>query len=405
MSVRVSEAYQALTVETVVDVVKPLDLFPDPSRLTVTEVGDGNLNLVFRLADPETGFSVVVKQALPYAKVVGESWPLTLDRNRIESEALRLAARYVPDLVPRVYYSDETRALTVMEDLSSHVILRKGWIEGNRYLKLAEHIGTYVAKTLFYTSDFHLHPFEKKELVKRFINPELCKITEDLVFTDPFFDHETNDFPDELRPAVEELWNDVRLRQEAAKLKYDFLTRAETLVHGDLHTGSIFAAPDSTKVIDQEFAFFGPFGFDLGQFFANVALSHISHEHHSKNPEEQEEFRSYLLSVIRETWETFTRVLGELWERESKETYASVPGVKEAFVERVFEDAVGFAGCEVIRRTIGLAHVADLDSIEDLPLQYELKRKALRLGADLIKERAGIRSVDSLLSAIREVTS
>ncbi|WP_124727888.1 S-methyl-5-thioribose kinase [Staphylospora marina] len=403
MSVRVSEAYQALTTETVIRVVEPLDLFPDSSRLTVKEVGDGNLNLVFRIIDPETGRSVVVKQALPYAKVVGESWPLTLDRNRIESEALRLAARYVPELVPAVHHTDETLALTVMEDLSSHVILRKGWIEGSQFPELAGHIGTYVAKTLFYTSDFYLHPFEKKELVKRFINPELCKITEDLVFTDPFFDHETNDFPDGLRPAVERLWNDTDLRREAGKLKYDFLTRAEALVHGDLHSGSIFATRDSTKVIDQEFAFFGPFGFDLGQFFANVVLNWISQEWHARDPEKRSAIREELLSVISGTWDTFVRVLDELWTREAREVYASVPGVKEAFLARVFEDAVGFAGCEVIRRTIGLAHVADLDSIEDSELQIRLKEKALRLGSVLIKERSSVRTTDDLLAAIREV--
>ncbi len=47
-----------------------------------------------------------MKQALPYAKVVGESWPLTLDRARIESEAFLIEEALNPDLVPHVYAYD-----------------------------------------------------------------------------------------------------------------------------------------------------------------------------------------------------------------------------------------------------------------------------------------------------------
>ena len=39
-------------------------------------MGDGNLNLVFIVKGPQGG--VAVKQALPYVRLVGESWPLPL---------------------------------------------------------------------------------------------------------------------------------------------------------------------------------------------------------------------------------------------------------------------------------------------------------------------------------------
>ena len=47
-----------------------------PTEWLVREVGDGNLNLVFIVTGPAGG--VVVKQALPYVRLVGESWPLPL---------------------------------------------------------------------------------------------------------------------------------------------------------------------------------------------------------------------------------------------------------------------------------------------------------------------------------------
>lgn len=401
MTNKLAQAYAPLTEETVVPVIRALNYFPENEDLEVSEIGDGNLNYVFRILSPESGKSIIVKQALPYAKVVGESWPLTLDRARIEYQALKKAQEYVPELVPQVHHHDETLAITVMEDLSSHVILRKGLIEGNRYPNLAEHIGTFLAQTLFHTSDWHLHPFEKKALVQAFINPELCKITEDLVFTDPFFDHETNDFPEELRDAVEALWRDEKLIQEAAQLKYAFLTRAESLLHGDLHTGSIFVTETSTKVIDPEFAFFGPIGFDVGQFIANIILNYISQHHHASD-ETREEYQSYLLSVIEETWEHFSTQFLRLWKEKGTETYTRLSGVAETALKQIWEDTVGFAGCEVIRRTIGLAHVADLETVTPLEKQLELKRKSLKLGATLIKER-NQHSVESLIRIIRSV--
>ena len=50
----------------------------EPRSWTITEVGDGNLNLVFIVKGARGG--VAVKQALPYVRLVGESWPLPLSR-------------------------------------------------------------------------------------------------------------------------------------------------------------------------------------------------------------------------------------------------------------------------------------------------------------------------------------
>lgn len=47
---------------------------PDPSELVdAQEVGDGNLNLVFKIFDRSGTSRVIVKQALPYVRCVGES--------------------------------------------------------------------------------------------------------------------------------------------------------------------------------------------------------------------------------------------------------------------------------------------------------------------------------------------
>ncbi|MFD2030074.1 hypothetical protein ACFSKM_06770 [Ancylobacter dichloromethanicus] len=102
-----------------------------PAQWRVSEIGDGNLNLVF-IVEGAAG-SVVVKQALPYARVVGESWPMSLDRSFFEQEALLRLGRRDPGRLPEIYYFDRHQAIQIMEHLRPHVILRKGLMAGERF--------------------------------------------------------------------------------------------------------------------------------------------------------------------------------------------------------------------------------------------------------------------------------
>ena len=64
-----------------------------PADWKVREVGDGNLNLVFVVEGPTGG--VVLKQALPYVRLVGESWPLPAAPRLLRaSGAQRRSARW-----------------------------------------------------------------------------------------------------------------------------------------------------------------------------------------------------------------------------------------------------------------------------------------------------------------------
>src|SRR6201999_1168575 len=96
-------------------------------------------------------------------------------------------------LVPQIVYHDEALALTVMELLSPHIIMRRGLIAGTIYPRFVEDITTFMARTLFFTSDLAITAAEKKEGIATFAgNHALCKITEDLIFTDPYREAEQN---------------------------------------------------------------------------------------------------------------------------------------------------------------------------------------------------------------------
>jgi 5-methylthioribose kinase len=395
--------YQPLDEQGAITYALKLDLFLGNSMLDCREIGDGNLNLVFHISDKVSGKSIIMKQALPYVRVVGESWPLTLDRARIESQALIIQDSICPGLVPKVYHYDKDLALTVMEDLSTHLIVRKGLAARKSYPHFARHIGTFLARTLFLTSDFALPAQVKKKKVVQFTNPEMCKISEDLIFTDPYFDTETNSFNPLIADWVEEIWKNNQLKLEVAKLKEGFLTQAQALIHGDLHTGSMMVTEEDTKVLDPEFAFYGPIGFDIGTVFGNLLLSFASHEGHTPDSQERMNYQVYLLKMIEQLWSYFDEEFRLLWEKESKERTAVIPGYVDHYLQQALEDASGYAGCEMMRRIIGLAHVSDLETITDPNLRVKGEKLALRVGQTLVLERRQLREINDMTSRVRQI--
>jgi len=188
-------AYHALTENTLIDYLRGRSALdehlPHGAALSVREVGDGNLNLVFVVSGPagpgpQPAQAVIVKQALNYLRVAGESWPLTRERMRFESQAMLLYNDLCPGLVPRIYDYDEEMSLMVMEFLGSHEIMRKALVARRRFPKFVDHISTFLVNSLFYTSDWFLPGEKKKQMQARFINPQLNKLQEDFVYTNPY---------------------------------------------------------------------------------------------------------------------------------------------------------------------------------------------------------------------------
>ena len=280
------------------------ELFGEHSKLSCEEFGDGNLNLVFRVEN-DKGTSLIVKQALPYARCVGESWPLTIDRARIEAEVLLAHRKLCPEHTVEVLHYDAKLAAILMEDLKNYRILRAELNAGKQFAHLAPQMAAYLANTLFYTSDFALTGPGKKQQVAKFLNPELCLITEDLFFTDPYCNHERNNIDAEIRTDAQQLWHDEALQAEVAQLKADFLSKPQALLHGDVHSGSIFINEDNCKVIDAEFGFYGPVGFDVGSLLGNLLLNYLGHFGLTADDSARELHQQYLLEQITTLWQQF----------------------------------------------------------------------------------------------------
>ncbi|GLK83038.1 S-methyl-5-thioribose kinase [Ancylobacter defluvii] len=377
----------------------------------VCEIGDGNLNLVF-IVEGATG-SVVVKQALPYARVVGESWPMSLDRSFFEHEALLRLGRRDPGRLPQLYYFDRHQAIQVMEHLRPHIILRKGLMAGDRFPLMGEQLGRYLARTLFRGSDWAMNTAQRKADLALFAgNVELCGITEDLFFTDPFHDCARNSHSPALDRTVATIRADRDLKLAALELKARFCGSAQTLLHGDLHTGSIMACADDTRVIDAEFATYGPMGFDIGSLLANLWMAVFAQPGLRPDNEEARAYRLWILDTAETIWNIFVEEFTRLWRcerngilggRELFEDQADAVGSELALnsmIDGIWRDAVGFAGIEMHRRILGLAHIPEFETITDEALRACCEHRALRAGRVLAVERGRFAAIGQVRTLI-----
>ena len=180
---------------------------------------------------------------------------------------------------------------------------------------------------------------------------------------------------------------DAALKLEVARLKYRFMTAGQALLHGDLHTGSIMVnVSGEIRVIDPEFAFYGPMGFDVGVFIANLYLNAIAQRGHAPNELEASVYQAYLLGEARACWQAFSSGFNAQMLESNSVSWRNA-GFTEAILLEVLRDACGFAGCEMIRRSVGFAHVLDVDSIADAQTRAAVLEQNLRLGSRLILER------------------
>jgi 5-methylthioribose kinase len=411
--------YYQLTQTNLTDYLKLLPevqlRFSSFDSLKVQEINDGNMNYAFVVTNKlDTNQSVFVKQAPPYIKVLGEQWPLTRQRMTAEINALSYQASVCPEMVPEVYYQSETLSVLVMQNLSTHALLRTELIQGRYLPRLAEDLSTFLAETLFYSSDFALPSADKKAMVSKSSNQEMCQITEDFVFTYPFEHHDMNDYNPALSQSIiDSIQKNANVRAHVAQMKFIFMNRPEALLHGDLHTSSVMVNVQQTFVIDPEFSFAGPMGFDIGALIANLYLNYFSHAH--KSSAESVNYSQWLLQTIDDLWYKFEAKFLSLWSEHEQSAQSTFMGkdltgnshqiFRQTFLQQVFSDSLGFAACKMIRRILGVAKAADLMQFEDQQLRAKLETQALKMATTMLVNRQSYGNIGDVNKLAEDVSS
>ena len=150
----------------------------------------------------------------------------------------------------------------------------------------------------------------------------------------------------------------ILIASKAKRLLHEFRCNHEMLCHGDLHTGSVMCNPDvrAVKIIDSEFAFFGPIAFDVGMFLANLIMSFEAHRELN-----HDDYASYVQQQIKLFWQA----------------------IEKEFETRIIDESIDFCAMEMLRRTIGVAHVDDVDKIDNLEQKTKTEANILQRVIDL----------------------
>lgn len=383
--------YDFLTTETLADYIKSkpelISRIDADALNNVAEVGDGNLNMVFLLED-SAGKRLCIKQALPYVRMTGEGWPMTPDRARHEAEALATHHALVPDLVPELYLYDPDRHIIAMEDLSDHKVWRQALCDGEINEGAAQAMGRYVGAVAFGTSLFALERHEYADAIARSLNPEICTITEDLVFTEPLVDAGRNSVLDANTPDMREFQADKAMFDAMGNAKWLFMTRTEALIHGDLHTGSVFVhnrsgsqTADSVKAFDSEFSFYGPVAFDLGALFANYIVAAAR-----AYALREDDRARWCLELIDQTWTAFENEFCARWpQRRDPRVWGD-----DFLVDRIAtwqSESWLFAAAKMSRRIIGVAKNKDIETLPE-NLREGAARGILKISRRAVRERS-----------------
>lgn len=301
----------------------------------VTRAGEGNMNLVLRVALAGGGVdSVILKQARPWV----EKFPdiaAPVERMEVETAFYRLAgadARLAQRL-PQLLQADPEHHAALYADLGpardfTHLYGTVG-STGHEGLAAGD------AKALLEWLG-HLHRLKlDTQATPELANPAMRALNRFHIFDLPL-DGEHAPDADSFCPRLGEsacrLRGDGALRQRLQELACEYERDGAQLLHGDFYPGSWLATDEGPVVIDPEFGFFGRAEFDLGVF--------IAHLH----------FTGSDLELLR--------------------FYSPPPDFDRRLAD-------GFAGAELIRRLLGVAQ---------LPLAADLAERArlLDLGRDLV---------------------
>ncbi|MFV0409631.1 MAG: hypothetical protein ACK5LJ_08040, partial [Paracoccus sp. (in: a-proteobacteria)] len=167
-------------------------------------------------------------------------------------------------------------------------------------------------------------------------------------------------------------------------------------------------------IIDPEFSFYGPIGFDIGALLSNLYLNYFAQSYWQKKRGDNDDYQKWLLTLITTIWEKFAYKFEQNWINEVRkgENEFHVRGWNDAGfalyrkqrIARILSDTIGFASCKMMRRIVGLAKVTDITKIPDSKARTQIEEHALKLGAYMVVHRDQITSFTEINALAVQLT-
>lgn len=348
---------------------------------------DGKLNDVF-LVTGSAG-SVVLKQGLPWVRIYPD-WPLPAERTRHEASVYRIVGPLAGSQAPRLIGYDEAANVLLIEAIENATPWSQELIAGRAASDVAHALGRFIARLAFGTSRFGASAAALAAIAASAGESVLTPMMAHLVFTRPFEPDDAHASGSGFGQA--EVRANGELAAAVALLGERYLASEEALTHGDLHVASVLVAPGRPVVLDYEFARTGPVGFDLGLLWANIMLVlPVARMAPGAAP------ASACASLAVRTWTAFATEFTTL----AKRTHQDGRDVS-AWLGQVQSDAIGYAGCEILRRLVSGDLVVPLDGLTE-QARERAASGLLRLATRAVLNRAEM-SVRDLAASGAEVT-
>lgn len=359
---------------------------------------EGFVNFIFRVRQGERSW--IVKQSRDYLRTVALKRDLSPERNYSEYLAFVLRAGIDEGSVPRMHFVDQVNNVFVMEDLRERELrpLRYQLNEGIEFPRFAGQVADFLASNHFFTSELFLDKDTFRRLQVDFANLSMRAVMEDVVLTRMLI------VPDEspLNQLGTRAWQDPQLRLELMRIRDVLIRKGECLIHGDLHTSNLFTHPEHMRVIDMEYAFVGPFSYDLGYLLANFISQYAAFTFNTRFPlAKRRRFQQYLLATISEVLNEYFSRFAEHFARSAKPIYADTAGYLEDYLfPEVLHEAIGFMAAANLHRIANLAPFPDFDSIPDATDRLLAQGLSVAIDESLLRNRAAITSPELLTAAI-----
>jgi 5-methylthioribose kinase len=121
----------------------------------------------------------------------------------------------------------------------------------------------------------------------------------------------------------------------------------------------------------------------------------------------QREYQSWLLRTTNQLWLNFEKEFIALWnENLSAEEKAfhgdSLSSYQHAYMQKLFQQTVGFAGLEICRRTVGIAGVTDIRGLEDSAARARAESACLKIGKSLVESCFNLSNSNKLTQQVSE---
>jgi 5-methylthioribose kinase len=347
-----------------IDQTAHLKAFFKSAPLRIEEIGDGNLNFIFRISD-ESGTSLILKYAAPYLRLLGEDFPLPQNRICVEMHTLSYFKTIAPSLIPKLYHLDEEAFCFAMEDLTGYKLLQSAQLSQFVSLSLYAKLGIFLA-TLYSKA-----PPPKHE-VHYYENATLKRISEEYIFIFPYIEnHPALMLPSHFTPSPKS----ALFMRNIEQLLHLFQTEKECLIHGDLHTGSVMIKHESLAIIDAEFSLFAPLGFDIGTLLAHILFGEMYNCFEKKPIQFQ--------PIIRSLWKAFEKGIG------------IVP-------EHIVQQSVGFCGAELSRRLVVPAKAKPLEAISTLNAKESAYKVCERLSIEMVERFLEMKNLEDFISLVEK---